>query len=64
MSERRPSSLCNALTRIGETLLHQGHAAAALPPLEQVHLLHAELEADPGFAGDTRDGLAAAPPGP
>ncbi|MCH9688726.1 MAG: serine/threonine-protein kinase [Deltaproteobacteria bacterium] len=50
----------NALTRIGETLLRQGHATAALPPLEQAHLLHAELEADPGFAGDTRFALAQA----
>jgi tetratricopeptide (TPR) repeat protein len=50
----------NALTRIGETLLDQGHVQPALTELERAHALQQELATDPGIAGDTRFALARA----
>jgi eukaryotic-like serine/threonine-protein kinase len=50
----------NALTRIGETLLDQGHTPAALEALERARTLQAEIETDPGLAGDTLMALARA----
>src|SRR5690606_1806827 len=50
----------NALTRIGEILLDQGHVKSAIEHLDRAGVLQAELEIDPGFTGDTRFALARA----
>ena len=49
-----------ALTRIGEVLLDRGQVGTAIEHLQRALVLQADLEADPGFAGDTRFALARA----
>jgi uncharacterized protein (DUF2267 family) len=43
----------NAITRIGEVLLDEGQVQAALEHLERAYALQAEIETDPGLAGET-----------
>ena len=55
-----PSSLPNALTRIGESLVDAGEAEQAVAELERALTLQDDQQADPGFVADTQFALARA----